>query len=186
MLLSFPKKRARRATLSRCISISAAILSSSPIRRGLRETGNKIEQEGIRRAEKVAQESDILLALFDGTLPEKDAENAENSPAKRHWWCIPNPTLVKTKKRRALRFVHHRRGNRRPLETLTAKVTQAFKFKPGPVLTRERHRAALKDTATALERCLGTLQPELAAEDLRLALRSLGSVTGRVHVEENP
>jgi tRNA modification GTPase len=52
------------------------------------------------------------------------------------------------------------------------------------VLTRERHRVALKETAAALERCLATLQPELAAEDLRLSLRALGSITGRVHVED--
>ena len=47
----------------------------------------------------------------------------------------------------------------------------------GAALTRERHRLALIDTAAALTRCLEANLPELAAEDLRLALRSLGSIT---------
>ena len=150
---------------------------------GLRETGNKIEQEGIRRAEKAAQESDITLALFDGTLPEKDAETQKLASEKT---LIVHTKSDLVKHKGAGLYVSSTTGDGIDilLKNLTAKVSQAFKFKPGPVLTRERHRVALKDAATALERCLGTLQPELAAEDLRLALRSLGSITGRVHVEE--
>jgi tRNA modification GTPase len=52
------------------------------------------------------------------------------------------------------------------------------------VPTRARHRAALEEAATALERSLVAELPELAAEDLRLSLRALGRITGRVHVEE--
>jgi tRNA modification GTPase len=36
----------------------------------------------------------------------------------------------------------------------------------------------------ALRRAVDAEQPELFAEDLRLALRSLGRITGRVDVEE--
>ena len=150
---------------------------------GLRETVNKIEQEGIRRAEKAAEESDILLALFDGTLPEKDASTQKLDSEKT--LVVHTKSDLVNKKGEGI-YVSSTTGDGIDvlLKVLTAKVSQAFKFKPGPVLTRERHRVALKETATSLERCLGTLQPELAAEDLRLALRSLGSVTGRVHVEE--
>ena len=70
------------------------------------------------------------------------------------------------------------------LKELTERVAALFKSRPGPVLTRERHRAALEETAAALERGLGAIMPELAAEDLRLALRALGRITGRVHVED--
>jgi tRNA modification GTPase len=55
------------------------------------------------------------------------------------------------------------------------------------LITRERHRIALSETADALERAeavLGAGQDELAAEDLRLALRALGRITGQVDVEE--
>jgi tRNA modification GTPase len=41
-----------------------------------------------------------------------------------------------------------------------------------------------QETVAALERSLNATLPELAAEDLRLALRHLGGLTGRVHVED--
>ncbi len=51
-------------------------------------------------------------------------------------------------------------------------------------LTRLRHRVSLEDCAQALERFSKASAPELAAEDLRLAVRALGRITGRVDVED--
>jgi tRNA modification GTPase len=53
-----------------------------------------------------------------------------------------------------------------------------------PVITRARHRHALVAAAAALERALATDQTELFAEDMRLAVRAIGRITGRVDVEE--
>ncbi len=53
-----------------------------------------------------------------------------------------------------------------------------------PVLTRARHREALEVTLDALYRSREAELPELRAEDLRLAWRSLGHITGRVEVED--
>ena len=53
-----------------------------------------------------------------------------------------------------------------------------------PLLTRARHREALEEAAAALHRSLAAELPELRAEDLRLAWRSLGRITGRVDVED--
>ena len=55
-----------------------------------------------------------------------------------------------------------------------------------PVLTRARHRQALEEAAAALARALEAPPgaPELMAEDMRLALRALGRITGRVDVED--
>ncbi|MCA8932625.1 MAG: tRNA uridine-5-carboxymethylaminomethyl(34) synthesis GTPase MnmE [Rhodospirillaceae bacterium] len=50
--------------------------------------------------------------------------------------------------------------------------------------TRTRHRAALQDTKAALVRALATAEPELAAEDLRVAATALGRITGRIDVED--
>lgn len=54
----------------------------------------------------------------------------------------------------------------------------------GPVLTRARHRAELEATLAALDRAASGTAPELVAEDLRLAARCLGRITGRVDVED--
>jgi tRNA modification GTPase len=54
-------------------------------------------------------------------------------------------------------------------------------------LTRARHRAALESARAALGR-IAALPPDaelaLVAEDLRLAVRAIGRITGRVGVED--
>jgi tRNA modification GTPase len=55
------------------------------------------------------------------------------------------------------------------------------------VITRERHRIALTRAVEAIERAEQALhdgRTELAAEDVRLALRAVGEITGRVDVEQ--
>jgi tRNA modification GTPase len=55
------------------------------------------------------------------------------------------------------------------------------------LVTRERHRRALEDTLAALRRALaGDLarREDLLAEELRIATRALGRLTGRVDVED--
>jgi tRNA modification GTPase len=69
------------------------------------------------------------------------------------------------------------------LSVLGKRVAQAYRLE-APVLTRARHRQALEVCALSLQRALGASLPELRAEDLRLALRSLGRITGTVDVED--
>ncbi|TAK98223.1 MAG: tRNA uridine-5-carboxymethylaminomethyl(34) synthesis GTPase MnmE [Rhodospirillaceae bacterium] len=51
-------------------------------------------------------------------------------------------------------------------------------------LTRARHRRGLEECVAALERAAQATLPELASEDLRVAARALGRLTGRVEVDE--
>jgi len=74
-------------------------------------------------------------------------------------------------------------GVDRLLAVLGERVAQSYRIE-APVLTRARHRQALEETVLALRRSISALLPELRAEDLRLALRSLGRVTGAVDVED--
>ena len=48
----------------------------------------------------------------------------------------------------------------------------------------ERHRLALMDAVAALDRAATAASIELLAEDLRLAVRAIGRITGRVDVED--
>ena len=66
---------------------------------------------------------------------------------------------------------------------LTARIADTYAIE-APLLTRARHREALDDALDALHRSLAAELPELRAEDLRLAWRSLGRITGRVDVED--
>ena len=53
-----------------------------------------------------------------------------------------------------------------------------------PPLTRLRHRHAVDEARVALDRARAGSVAELRAEDLRLAARALGRITGRVDVED--
>jgi tRNA modification GTPase len=66
---------------------------------------------------------------------------------------------------------------------LAARVAERYDG-AAPVLTRARHREALETAAAALRRSLTADLAELRAEDLRLAWRSLGRITGRADVED--
>ncbi len=77
------------------------------------------------------------------------------------------------------------------LERLIAKLGHyAEQFLAGAesaLVTRERHRRALEDTLAALRRALAgdlATREDLVAEELRIAARALGRLTGRVDVED--
>ena len=53
-----------------------------------------------------------------------------------------------------------------------------------PIVTRERHRAALEECVACLARAIAAHDPALVGEDLRLAVRALGRITGGVDVED--
>ena len=52
------------------------------------------------------------------------------------------------------------------------------------LMTRDRHRQGITRCEAALRRALGETLPELAAEEMRVAIYELGRLTGRVDVEE--
>jgi tRNA modification GTPase len=73
------------------------------------------------------------------------------------------------------------------MKMLQQKVQQKLESKDGaPLLTRPRHRHALAEAVGHLRHGVAAPEdrPELLAEDLRLAMRAIGRITGRVDVEE--
>jgi tRNA modification GTPase len=151
---------------------------------GLRDSADVIEQEGLRRALKRAEEAELRLFVFDATRPE-DARSA--AP-----WPGPDTLLVANKIDVARERVCARaiavsaltgEGLPELIGTLSSRIAQIYDV-TAPVLTRARHREALETALAALRRSLAADLPELRAEDLRLAWRSLGRITGRVDVED--
>jgi len=70
------------------------------------------------------------------------------------------------------------------LSRLTKELARRFDASGAPLITRARHRAALEECLAALRRYDAAALPELGAEDLRLAARALGRITGSVDVED--
>ena len=162
---------------------------------GLREAADGVEREGIRRAEARAAEADIRLALFDITLwPELDAKTlglvgddtvpilnkadllgpGQGPGAKER--VGGQPVVIASAKTGA--------GMADLLKCVESMVSDRIDLAGSPALTRARHRDALEQSVDALTRFAGASEEALAAEDLRLAARALGRITGRVEVDD--
>ena len=150
---------------------------------GLREAADDVEQEGIRRSLARAETADVKIAVFDGTAPRDATTDA----------LVDANTLVVINKADLLDAAHTQghvisaktgAGLAGFLAALTALVKSKVDTQGAAPLTRARHRAALEECIDALRRALAAPLSELAAEDLRLAARALGRITGRIDVEE--
>jgi tRNA modification GTPase len=150
---------------------------------GLRETKDSIEAEGVRRALAQAKASDLVLLLRDGTVPY--TEHSDIAPDLLVW---NKSDLAGFQKRDGLALsLKSGEGLPELISALTGLVAEKLETKgEAPALTRPRHRAALVEALASLRHSLSAPQdqPELFAEDLRLALRAVGRITGQVDVEE--
>jgi tRNA modification GTPase len=151
---------------------------------GLRETGEAIEAEGVRRALARAEHADIVLLLLDGTADEPLAGLPEQVIADAHVLKVWNKSDVPWPMPREGLKISVRSGE--GFDALLAALMERVRGHVGEsaLVTRARHRAALSDAAEALARAREGQSPELVAEDLRLALRAIGRITGRVDVED--
>ena len=162
---------------------------------GLRESGDAIEAEGVRRARARAAEADLKLMVLDATRPE-EASGAVEALVDAETLVVANKIDLAANEAvsawadrvgatPALRIsVKTGAGLEALLSRLTDELAQRFGATGAPLITRARHRAALEECLAALHRFDPAVLPELAAEDLRLATRALGRITGRVDVED--
>jgi tRNA modification GTPase len=153
---------------------------------GLRESADVIEQEGRRRALARAEAADLRLFVFDASRPQ--------GAALALAWSAADTLLVANKIDLARDQADVPTGafaisalTGAGVADLTGALTRRVAADydlAAPLLTRARHRAALETARAALRRASEALLPELRAEDLRLAWRSLGRITGHVDVED--
>ncbi len=162
---------------------------------GLRVAESEVEEEGVRRARDRAAKADLTLAVFDASLwPKRDPETlgiVEKSGAPGAVITVLNKVdLAAPKQTAALDSgtvaVSAVQGT--GIDDLLAGITGAAEESfsgaaATPALTRTRHRSALEDCVEALNRA-ASVEGEVLAEDLRLAVRSLGRITGAVDVED--
>jgi tRNA modification GTPase len=154
---------------------------------GLRASPDAIEQEGVRRALARAEEADLVLLLLDGTAPDTDLADLPRADLPRSDLIVWNKAdLPWPSAHEGLRLsLKTGEGLATLLETLTAKVRARLeRHSDSPPLTRARHRHALEEALAALRRTAQSPESELMAEDIRLALRALGRITGRVDIED--
>src|ERR1700744_6344118 len=152
---------------------------------GIRETDDPVEQEGVRRARARAEEADLVLWMIDAQ--HEDGPSEGRAPA----WCVRNkidlsPDASKPGPSEFRMSAARGDGVADLVNALVAFARDFFGSSESGLITRERQRRLLEDTALALERGIAAIDhgEELAAEDLRAAAYSLGRLLGRVDVED--
>ena len=146
---------------------------------GLRETSDPIESEGVRRAQDYINEADVIIHLImDEGLPIQQGGSGHIIEVRSKTDLLPAPKGmigVNVVQPHGLDALVAQLSN--VVRNLTMRSAQ-------PAFSTARHAAALRDTHSALLAAATHRQPDLCAEELRLAAASLGRLTGLVDVED--
>jgi tRNA modification GTPase len=159
---------------------------------GIRDATEDVEIEGVRRSRQRAQDADIKIVMIDvlsdhssrsdiAALVDENSVFVVNkvdlglSGEIKHDNAADNIAIS----------VKNGTGVDRLLSALALMAEERLASGSNAVITRVRHRQAIEEAIACLERSLELKKPdELVAEDIRLAVRSLGRVMGRVDVEQ--
>lgn len=158
---------------------------------GMRDTHDPVEQEGVRRARDRARTSDLVLWLADANDDAKPLLEGADDHAPV--WIVRNKIDLAVAKsatgEAAAQFdISAARGDGVGdlIAGLVSYAQTYFGAGEMALVSRARHRTLLRETADALRRAgrLADRGDELLAEELRIAIHSLGRLTGRVDVED--
>ena len=155
---------------------------------GIRESGDEIESEGVRRALAAAKHADVVIRVIDTTAPETEEEHIDFGSARvftvrnkcdltsfrcpRMYGCF----AVSAKDGRGVDELRH----------AIAALAAEGRASGGEVITSERHKDALYRAKRALESALSSLDGtvDLTLVDLREAYDALGEITGKTATED--
>lgn len=160
---------------------------------GLRETGDVVEKEGIRRAIQEIEQADLLLLVYDLSQGENPLELAKNYFAEhiepKRLMLIGNKCDLTTEQpqindldgfRQITVSARQDMGVQALIDAITAHA--GFQPEEDTFIARTRHLDAMKRTqhylAEAREQLVVFNAGELVAESLRLAQNALGEITG--------
>lgn len=163
---------------------------------GLRDTLDEVEAEGVRRARRRAEAADLRLWVVDGSggdaTPAPDVLRAGDLCLVAKADLPAGAAAARSLAEAAAlglephRLSAHRAEDVAALEaTLAERVVAALGSGEPPSATRLRHAALLAEALQRLESALAlSAEPELAAEDVRLAARALDRITGKIGPED--
>jgi len=163
---------------------------------GMREDGDRIEREGMRRASNIAQASDLVLMLDDGdSSGEPDLlpfEPADMGSIPGGVWRI----RTKIDREGGVRSMEDGsdwdfrisavtgEGMDALQDALASSALKSMASSGESVVAHARQADALRECADSLDlACIGDQAEDIVAEQLRLALHQIGILTGHVDVE---
>lgn len=159
---------------------------------GLREAMEEIEKKGIKIALEKIKEADLVLCIFDASKDYPEVFDELKKLFKNNLLTIANKTDNLTLEQSSLLekqglltiSAKHEKGIDKLLDNISSIVSDKFNASSGFPITRTRYREYLTDVVDNLTNFNLDKEVELSAEDIRLAARALGKITGQINVED--
>ena len=154
---------------------------------GIRAAQGAVEAEGIRRTLARVEDADLVLWVVDATATairrgkagccrQLPANHRFEQDGSRQFRTLPIGIALSAKTGQGVSEL---------VDLLSKYAEEGLAGGEPAVITRARHRAELEAAAEALGRFREERGgPEIKAEELRIAARHLGRLTGRIDVEE--
>ena len=159
---------------------------------GIRETNEQIEKQGIEIAIDKAKNADFVICLFDGLIDDVQVfENIREKIADKLLFVAnkrdkliqerikelenKNCLVVSVKNNNDIKLI---------LNHIEQQIKEQFSSASNVVITRRRYKDCLQSALKSLECFSFDKEIELTAEDVRLAARELGKITGRIEVDD--
>jgi tRNA modification GTPase len=171
---------------------------------GLREASDAIEAEGVKRALARAEEADLRIWVSDASETAGGNVSRETSPGPmRSGWTGVRPGDLRVFNKADLVRAAPAESGAEDVFVVSATtgagfdglerrlaqvVRERLDADEPPLVTRARHRELVEEALAAVERGLEGARigmgAELVSEDLRLAARALGRITGTIDAED--
>ena len=158
---------------------------------GIRDAKNEIEKKGISLALGKSKEADLNIVVIDNS--SKNINNEIKKMINKDTIVLLNKSDVQNKQNHkfntetVLASVKENKNIDILIKRIKEKLSKKFTSNNTALITRERHRVKLNQCLKEIDNFLKKDQNkdlELAAEDLRMATQHLGSIVGKVDVEE--
>ncbi len=158
---------------------------------GIRDAKNEVERKGISLALGKSKEADLNIVVIDNS--SKKINDEIKKMINKDTIVLLNKSDVQNKQNHkfdadtVLASVKENKNIDSLIKKIKEKLSNKFTSNNTALISRERHRVKLNECLKEIDNFLKKDQNkdlELAAEDLRMATRHLGSIVGKVDVEE--
>ncbi len=160
---------------------------------GIRDSSDEIERKGVKLAINRAEDADLIITLLDpknlnfkGLFDDKKDGKSIIAINKSDLGSI-NLKSLDSKITPYIISIKDDKNVDKLIEAVKSKLKKQFLNTDNVLITRSRHRFHLKECNKHLKKFLekkNNQDFDLAAEDLRLSIRHLGTIVGKVDVEE--
>ena len=159
---------------------------------GLRETEEEIEKKGIDIAYGKIHDADLVICLYDASVDTVHVFNKIKDSLKNKALFVANKCDKLTSEQCSeleksgclVISAKQKQGVDKLLQAISKNIQERFTSNSNLLITRSRYREALQDVLENLQNFGFNKEIELTAEDIRLAARALGKITGRIEVDE--